>query len=399
VRHNLQIFLREFGDALIKYRGANGLREFYATSAGAEKNTALVNQALLGTEPHDLSGLVKNLDSTVRALDADETGLQDLVTNARTVTGSFAAHSQALETAIGELPRTLAAGRPALLHLDEAFPPLLHFAREALPGVRSTPETLDVATPFLHQLQGLVSERELRGLVHDLRPTIPRLTKLAKRTIPFLHQSRALSSCFNEVIVPWSNKTVPNSTPPSGDPSFPSPGKVYQETGYGLAGISGESRSGDANGQYIRVAAGGGTNNVVYPPGSYGFPDLQAGVVPFPPIGALPAISSSAKTPFRPGVRCEKQHPPNLNPGSMASPPSSSAVSASSSATPGPVKTLMSRDRSYLERLGQAMRLRDEGKLGQANAQIERAQRSFRQFQSHGLKSIESQLRSLGGSR
>ena len=37
---------------------------------------------------------------------------------------------------------------------------------------------------------------------------------------------------------------------------------VYQETAYGLAGIGGESRSGDANGQYIRVIGGGGTNTV-----------------------------------------------------------------------------------------------------------------------------------------
>ena len=37
---------------------------------------------------------------------------------------------------------------------------------------------------------------------------------------------------------------------------------VYKETAYGLAGIAGESRSQDANGQYIRVAGGGGTNTV-----------------------------------------------------------------------------------------------------------------------------------------
>ena len=32
-------------------------------------------------------------------------------------------------------------------------------------------------------------------------------------------------------------------------------GRVFEETAYGLAGIAGESRSGDANGQYIRVQA------------------------------------------------------------------------------------------------------------------------------------------------
>ena len=46
------------------------------------------------------------------------------------------------------------------------------------------PQTLDVATPFVHQVRLLVSKQELRGLVADLRPTIPRLAKLTKRTIP-----------------------------------------------------------------------------------------------------------------------------------------------------------------------------------------------------------------------
>src|SRR5215211_4943337 len=74
VRRNLQIFLKEFGDALIKYHGAQGFRELYATSPGAYKYTSQVNQAFLGTEPHDLSSLVENLDQTVQGLDADETG-------------------------------------------------------------------------------------------------------------------------------------------------------------------------------------------------------------------------------------------------------------------------------------------------------------------------------------
>ena len=73
VRQNLQIFLKEFGNALVKYGGAEGFREFYKTSPGAYKYTSLVNQAYLGTQPHDLSNLVRNLDSAVQALDADQT--------------------------------------------------------------------------------------------------------------------------------------------------------------------------------------------------------------------------------------------------------------------------------------------------------------------------------------
>lgn len=332
VRKDLQIFLKEFGNALTKYGGAEGFRELYRTSPGAFKYTSLVNQAFLGTQPHDLSNLVRDLDSTVQALGADETGLQNLVTNLRVVTGSFAAENQALSDAIARLPGTLEAGRPALAALDQSFPALRAFAREALPGTRSTPETLEAATPLLNQIRALVSQRELRGLSQDLRRTIPDLTKLSHRTIPFLDSSRALSSCFNEVIIPWSNSSVPDSNfPPATvtDGAGTHPATVAQETGYGLVGIGGESRSGDANGEYIRVEFGGGTNTPILPGpinGTVGKvienSNPSSSTVPFVGyaesqiLGSQPNLAfgheDSAKPPFRPDASCERQEPPNL---------------------------------------------------------------------------------------
>jgi phospholipid/cholesterol/gamma-HCH transport system substrate-binding protein len=332
VRRNLQIFLKEFGDALVKYGGAEGFRQLYKTSPGAYKYTALVNQAFLGTQPHDLSNLVRNLDSTVQALDADQTGLENLVTNLRVVTGSFAAQNQALSQAIARLPDVLRVGKPALAALDRSFPPLRAFAREVLPGVRSTPETLDAATPLLNQIRKLVSRPELRGLSQDLRHTIPKLTKLSHRSIPFLHQSRSLASCFNQTIIPWSNSSVPdNNFPPPTvtDGAGTHPATVAEETGYGLVGIGGESRSGDANGEYIRVEAGGGVNTPVVPgplQGTTGrvIEDAQPAsqTVPFVGfaesqiLGSQPNLAlgheDSVKTPFRPDAPCERQQPPNL---------------------------------------------------------------------------------------
>ncbi len=90
---------------------------------------------------------------------------------------------------------------------------------------------------------------------------MPKLAKLTRETIPFLKQARALSSCFNTVIIPWANDRVTGG--PVYDASHGSEGRIFEETAYGLAGIAGESRSGDANGQYIRVIGGGGTNTVV----------------------------------------------------------------------------------------------------------------------------------------
>ena len=64
----------------------------------------------------------------------------------------------------------LDAAKPAFANLNAAFPPVRAFAREALPGVRSTPATLDAATPLLEQVRLLSQPSELRGLANDLRP-------------------------------------------------------------------------------------------------------------------------------------------------------------------------------------------------------------------------------------
>lgn len=320
VRTDLQILLHEFGTALDEHGGAEGLREMFRTSPGAYRYTSQVNEALLGQAPRDLSDLVVNLDSTVEALGRNEGELQDLVTNLRIVLGSFAAESDALEQGIAELPRLLEEGRPALASLNASFPAMRAFAREALPGVRSTPAMLDATTPWLQQLQGLMSRQELRGLTADLRPTIPDLARLARETIPFLDETRRLSSCFNEVMIPWLNDTVP-------DPDVPATGRVFEEFNYSLTGINGESRSGDANGPYFRVLAGGGTNTVVFPDPVQGLADPMVGVTPLPILGARPAIDSSAKTPFRPNAACERQEPPNLDSGQAGDPPQQGTVS------------------------------------------------------------------------
>lgn len=305
VRGNLQLLLSELGDGLQRYGGADGLREFNRTGAPAYKNTALVNVALLGTQEGDLSGVVRNFDRVAVALNRNQSQLQDLVTNLRIVTGSFAAQDNALASSIHQLPGVLTAARPVFDNLNASFPAVRAFAREALPGVRSTEGTIDVALPFIRQLRALVSPAELRGLTADLRPTIPSLARLTKVQIPFMEQLRPLSSCFSNVIVPWGySKTNPVEL--GGNAVAP----VYKETGYGLSGIGGESRSGDANGQYVRVIGGGGTNTVQLPP-QFGLPK-QVGTTAFPLLGAQPTLTDSAKTKFKPKVPCETQDPPNL---------------------------------------------------------------------------------------
>jgi hypothetical protein len=347
VREQLQVFLREFGRGLcgapeqiaaqegegcVPNAGAEGFRETFRTSPAAFGSTAQVNEALLGTQPGDLVGFVRNLGSTVRALNQNPQALQDLITNFRIVTGSFAAESEALEQAIAELDPALRVGRPALAKLNSALPALRAFARDALPGVKAANKALDDANPFIRQLRQLMSRNELRGLVTDLRPAIPDLANLAKTSLPFLEETRALSSCFNEVVIPWGFTEVPSQSDPAG--------RVFEETGYGLAAVAGESRAGDANGQGLKVLGGGGTLTIsdpaLTPDIDLGGGNVQptAGIIPFELLGAQPAKQTSQKTPFRPDVACETQEPPNLNTGLAPDPPETASASAAGAAVP-----------------------------------------------------------------
>ena len=356
-RRELQVFLDQFGNALTKEGGAESIRVLNKTSPGAFKYTSQVNQALLGETPHDLSSLIDNLNRVVRGLDGNEEALQDLITNLRITTGSFAAQDVSLERAIQELPNTLDAGNQAFASLNAAFPPTRAFAREILPGVRSAPATLDAATPLLAQLRGLAQPDELRGLVADLRPTVPTLARLTRKTLPFMEQTRALSSCFNNVIIPWSLDEVDGGALYNQDHG-PN-GNVFEETAYGLAGISGESRSGDANGQYIRVIGGGGSNTVQLTDESTGA--NLAGVTPFLIDGSMPPVDSDVKPPFKPEVPCENQDPPDLRAVPGPAPDQTSTPAGAAPAAGTEADSLITDATSTLKGLGEAAQAEDDG--------------------------------------
>ncbi|MFN2612432.1 MAG: MlaD family protein [Solirubrobacterales bacterium] len=387
VRADLQTFLIEFGNGLDKYGGGEGLRTVFKTSPQAFRSTSEVNQALLGTQPGDLTGLVVNLDSFIQALNQNQVQLQDLVTNLGTVLNAFGREDRALQTAIFTLPQLLSVGTPALVKLNAALPQLRAFSREALPGVRSAGPALDAANPFIAQLRKLVRPSELRGLVADLVPTVPSLANLANKSLPFLEQARLVSSCFNHVVIPWANTTVPST---DGVPTGP----VYKETGYGLAGIGGESRNGDGNGQYIRTGLSVGTNSVNIGPLDEAPGSQNVGQAFEHLIGAEPPISSSAKTPFNPGAPCENQDPPNLDSGgAVPIPGQSQAASRSTSNTDLVPNSIAPYVKSYTDILSTLSKAGAEKGPGAAAAQAD----AFQQLQDFYKNKMPQYRKALGG--
>jgi hypothetical protein len=148
-------------------------------------------------------------------------------------------------------------------------------------------------------------------------------------------------------------------------------GKVHQESGYGLVGVAGESRSGDASGQVARVQAGGGVNTVRSEPTDVPGSNQTYGVTPFPIEGSVPSFSpmeDSAKTPFRPEEPCERQEPPDLGATLGIAPPQ---ATASGSSTPGALGNAYDDYVGLAEDLGSAKEMRADGDRADA-AKLER---------------------------
>lgn len=295
-RADLKTLLHEYGSALDK-GGAEAFNRSIPYWKSAYRDSAIVSEASLGELPHDLSNYIKGAGATAAALDRNSGQLKSLITDFNTTANAFAVQQGNLRAAIAELPNTLHAAQPALASLNASFPPLRQFARDLRPGVQSSGPALDASIPLVHELRGLVSEDELRGFARDLRPTVPALARLSRESIPLAEQNRLLASCQNEVAIPWSKDQVP-------DKQFPANGPVYTEVGKAFPGLAGESRSGDANGQWFRVLASGGTNLVTMAPGVYGTttnPILGSN----PPKSPRPVLDESKA--------CETQQAPDLH--------------------------------------------------------------------------------------
>ena len=182
--------------------------------------------------------------------------------------------------------------------------------------MQSSEAALDASIPLVRQLRGLVSEDELRGLAADLRPTVPALARLARESIPLAEQNRQLASCQNEVVLPWAKDKVE-------DKQFPAEGPVYTEAPKAFPGLAGESRSGDANGQWFRVLAAGGTNLVQLAPDTFG-------TTTNPILGANPPKPKS-RPPLDEKQPCENQESPDLR-SQPADPPTQWKADTSSKA-------------------------------------------------------------------
>jgi phospholipid/cholesterol/gamma-HCH transport system substrate-binding protein len=310
-------------DADPSARGEPAARSFndaYDDIPGAERSTAQVLEAFLGTEPElDLARLIDGTARTTGALIRNENALQGLITNFNVTMAAFASESRNLRASIRELPLTLESANRALASLNEAFPPTRAFAREILPGVRETPATIEAAFPWIDQARPLMGEDELGGLARELSPATADLARLTDRAIALLAQTDLTAKCARDVILPTGDVVIRDE--------FTTGVENYKEFLYTLVGLSGEGQSFDGNGMMVRFQPGGGSQQVSLGSRSSNTGELFGNSVGVP-LGNRPSYPGR-RPPYRPEQPCHRQTRPDLNgPAAAKSPPTGQAALA-----------------------------------------------------------------------
>ena len=338
VREDLRTLLFELGTkGLIEGGGAEGFNRAVPFFLPAYRNAALANDALLGENPRrDLPRLLRGQQRTLGALASNPARLSELVVDLNITAGALARQDVALEASVPALRDTLAVALPALASVNNALPSLRRFAVEATPGVRSTTPTLELALPWIAQQRALMRESELRGLARALRGATPSLVRLNRSQVNFLKQARALASCTNTVLTPWSRSPIPSAEPGN------SGQEVRLQTFRGFVGLAGESRNNDANTPYFHI-------QTVAP--------TQLGAANGGRLEPLSPPNPNVPPAHRPDVPCETQEAPNLDapdaPGvaPAAGPPAAAAASIATAQRGAFAGTQFAADAAEVERL------------------------------------------------
>jgi ABC-type transporter Mla subunit MlaD len=317
-RKDLQDLLVGYGDALngqpqpgedddqdpdVKGETAGqALNQSLQYAPDALRQSAIVNQATLGSELHDISKLIAGQQKVTAALSSREGSLKDLLSNWNITTTALAAQETDLSATVRELPKVLEAARPALDNLNAAFPATRAWALEMIPGVRETPATIEAGFPWVRQTRALLRPSELQGLVDDLRPAVDDFAQFVNGQIELLPVFDLFNRCQSNVVLPSGETVIDDGALSTGL-------KNYQEFLQALQGFVGAGQNFTGNGIYTRYQPGGGAYPVQT--GAQGTAGSRHGSATSPPLGTRPA--RGPKPPYKPNSKCYKQPVPNLD--------------------------------------------------------------------------------------
>jgi ABC-type transporter Mla subunit MlaD len=291
--------------------GAQALADSLRYGGEAGRGTSIVNEALLGQEEHDLSGLISAQRDVFNELGTVEAELQSFITAFNTTAGALAQEQDNVRATIRELGPTFEAARPSLEHLNEALPPLRAYVLALEPGVAELPDLIEAATPWLDAADEALGQDALGGLAEELRKGAPVTAQATQTAPPLLDELSDLSRCVTDNLDPSFDTAItvdPNVPPANSQPA-------YLDFLNSVVNTSSAASNFDGNGSFLRILAGGGDeltqmtnpaptqgNNILFgnniEPVQGSQPPLPAGQVP---------------PPFEPNEDCHESAPADLN--------------------------------------------------------------------------------------
>jgi phospholipid/cholesterol/gamma-HCH transport system substrate-binding protein len=324
-RENLQNFLIGFGNGLTRkptaadnaeqapeVRGLNGaqaLNRSYQRGPKSLRATAVINQAVSGTEQNDLSKLVAGLGKVTGALNVHEQQLSELIVNFNAFFRAFATESKALQASVALLPSTLTNFANGFHALNAAFPSIRNFSTEIIPGLNNTNAMVFAALPWIVQAQASLAPSELGGVAQGLEEATPALVRLQSEQIPFYHQSELMAKCQTNVVFPAGNTKIQDGSSSSGV-------EDYKEFWYSLVGLNSIGQNFDGNGTMARFLVPSGGQTLTSAPVSILNTNVQGlhllAHAVLPPLGTRPAYPKE-EPPYNPLVPCYTQTLPAFN--------------------------------------------------------------------------------------
>jgi phospholipid/cholesterol/gamma-HCH transport system substrate-binding protein len=322
-RGNLQTLLQGLGGALNgqptpaqdasqdpSVRGltaGQALNQSLRYSTGAFRASTIVNEGLLGLQPHDLSGVVEGQARVFKGLAASGNQLASFVHTFNLTLATLASRQQDLSQTISLLPPLLRNTESSDTALDASFAPTQQFARTLIPGIKQLDPTIGAALPWLAQATPLMSDQELGGLLASLTPAVQNTASSLAATKTLVSAADELARCFSHNVIPTGNARLQDGPGTTGL-------QVYQELFQSAVGLAGAAGNFDGNGRYVRASAGGGSvpfaSRTLPGPSQ---PSPLFGNMVLPVLGTRPAWPAGGKAPpLRRDVPCFENAAPNL---------------------------------------------------------------------------------------
>ncbi len=326
-RANLQTTLVELGAAWTaqptakenaeqdpEVRGLNSaqaLNKAFRRGPQALRDITIVNQALGGTETHDLSKLFASIEKVSAELDVHEQALGELVGHFNTFLHIFAAQGSSVRAAVAELPSALRGLEHGFAELRGAAPSIRTFALDLIPGVEQIPATNAAILPWIDQFRAVLKPNELGGVAAALRTAAPEIASVTADQVAFQPQLTNFSKCLTKVLYPAGSTKLQDGANTTGS-------TAEREFWYAMAGVAGLSQNFDGNGAAPRFIAGGAGTTLLSPPATVvktGAPTNGSTLIAqtrLAPEGTSPSFTGN-EPPYKPLVPCYTQKPPEFN--------------------------------------------------------------------------------------